>query len=315
MPESARVPTRFHDRRLPAIGLQPRLSWLPSAAALLLFAASVVPARANDLPNACDLKPDPNKPFNVNVSTEFTTDYIYRGVTLSARQPAVGASIEIDYAPFYVRFEPHSVKLPTNPSAELGFSAGFCKEIFNKVKFDIGASYLYYPGEIPVGPVTSTSYGEAHATISVQPTKILTLTATYAYSPNISNTGAWSQYVEGGFEIDLPKVLPKDFTWSLAGGVGHSWFGTQSADLGGFPLPEYTHWHLGLSFVYKEAMTLELSYHNTNLSKENCFVFTGDPNAVPGGAIDPITNPMGLRSNWCGPAFVGTLSFDLSPEK
>jgi len=58
-----------------------------------------------------------------------------------------------------------------------------------------------------------------------------------------------------------------------------------------------------------------LTYHNTNLSKENCFVFTGDPNAVPGGAIDAITNPTGLRSNWCGPALVGTLSFEFSPIK
>src|SRR5205807_5733696 len=113
-------------------------------------------------------------------------------------------------------------------------------------------------------------------------------TATYAYSPNISNTGAWSHYVEGGFDIALPKVLPEDFTWSLSGGVGRSWFGTQSADLGGFPLPAYTHWSLGVSFVYKE-ITLDLTYHNTSLSKENCFVFTGDPNAVAGGAIDPVT--------------------------
>ena len=31
--------------------------------------------------------------------------------------------------------------------------------------------------------------------------------------------------------------------------------------------------------------------------------------------IDPVTNPMGLRSNWCGPAFVGTLSYEFSPGK
>jgi hypothetical protein len=140
----------------------------------------------------------------------------------------------------------------------------------------------------------------------------------YAYSPNYSNSGAWEHFVQGGFELDLPTVLPKvfakDIEWSLAGDVGHSWFGTQSASLGGFPLPAYTYWHVGISFTY-DLYTLDLSYHDTSLTKESCFVFTGDPGAVPGGAINVITNPMGLRSNWCGSAFVGTLSFEFSPGK
>jgi uncharacterized protein (TIGR02001 family) len=290
-----------------------------AAVALLLAIAPGAPALAGDLPGACDAKePTAGKPFDITVGGEFNSNYIYRGVTLSALQPAVGASIEIDRGPFYFTFEPHSVKLPTNPSAELGFGAGFCKEVVKNVKIDIGVSYLYYPGETPTPPVTSTSYGEAHATISIEPTTILTLAATYAYSPNYSNTGAWEHYVEGTFEIDMkkvfPRLLPKEIEWSLAGAVGHSWFGNQSADLGGFPLPAYTHWSLGISFNY-DPFTLDVSYHNTNLTKENCFVFTGDPNATPGGAIDLITNPMGLRSNWCGPAFVGTLSYEFSPGK
>jgi uncharacterized protein (TIGR02001 family) len=292
-------------------------SWLESAAvALLLAAASGMPALAGDLPGACEAETPNGKPFDITVSGEFNTDYVYRGITLSAHQPAVGAKIEVDRGPLYFTFEPHSVKLPTNLSAELGFSGGFCKAV-NNITIDLGATYLYYPGEIPVGPVTSTSYWEGHATISV-PVGTLTLAATYAYSPNYSNTGAWEHYVEGNFELDLPKVLPKllgkDIEWSLSGSVGRSWFGTQSASLGGFPLPGYTYWSLGISFTY-EAFTLDLTYTNTNLTKENCFVFTGDPNAVPGGAIDLVTNPQGLRSNWCGPAFVATLSAQFPPGK
>lgn len=290
-------------------------SFLAGKAAVLLFAATVAPAIGGDLPNACEPK-DPNKPFDISAGAEFATDYVYRGITLSAHQPTVSASLEVDYAPFYLRFEPHSVKLPTNPAAELGFSGGFCKK-FDKFTFDVGVVYYYYAGEIPVPPVTSTSYGEAHATLAYDPFDVLTLTATYAYSPNYSNTGAREHYLEGSVEIHLdkvfPKLLPKEVEWSLTGTLGRSWFGTQSADLGGFPLPSYTNWSLGLSFEYS-PFTFELTYSNTSLSKENCFVFTGDPNAAPGGTIDVVTNPLGLRSNWCGPALVGTLSFDLSPK-
>ena len=277
-----------------------------------------MPALAADLPDACDANDPPrNKPFEIHVSGEIDTDYIYRGVTLSAHQPAVGASIEIDHGPFYFSFDPHSVKLPTNPSAELGFSGGWCKEVVKNIKLNLGVVYFYYVGEVPVGPVVSTSYGEAQATVSYDhPSELFTLSATYAYSPNYSDTGAWEHYVEGGPEIHMekvfPKLLPKDVDWSLAGTVGHSWFGTQSASLGGFPLPDFTNWSIGLSFEY-DAFTLELTYSNTSLTKENCFVFTGDLGAAPGGVIDPISNPMGLRSNWCGPAFIAALSYEFSP--
>jgi uncharacterized protein (TIGR02001 family) len=311
----------FGDERRLRINRKERYCrWARTAGVALLLAAPAVPAFAGDMPDACDAKDPPanGKPFDITVGGQFATDYIYRGITLSAHQPAVSASIEVDRGPFYFKFEPSSVKLPTNPSAELGFSAGFCKEVVDKIKIDIGVAYLYYPGEMPVPPVTSTSYGEAHATLAYAAGGGLTLYGMYAYSPNYSNTGAWEHYVEGSFDFDLPKVLPKlfskDIEWSLSGSVGRSWFGNQSADLGGFPLPAYTSWSVGISFEY-DPFTLGLTYSNTNLTKENCFVFTGDPNAAPGGVINPLTNPMGLRSNWCGPAFVGTLSYEFSPGK
>ena len=296
--------------------------WLNSAVIALLLAISLGPALAVEMPGACDYKePKPGteaKPFDVTISGEFNSDYIYRGVTLSAHQPAAGFSLEVDRGPFYFTFEPHSVNLPTVPSAELGFSAGWCREVVDKIKLNLGAVYFYYANEVPVGPVTSTSYGEAQASITYEPTEKLTFSALYGYSPNFSNTGAWEHYVEGGIEIHMekifPNLLPKDVGWSLSGTVGRSWFGTQSASLGGFPLPSYASWTAAISFDY-EPFTLSFTYSNTSLTKENCFVFTGDPGAAPGGVIDPVTNPMGLRSNWCGPAFVGSLSYSFSPEK
>ena len=295
--------------------------WLNSAVIALLLAISLGPALAVEMPGACDYKePKPGteaKPFDVTISGEFNSDYIYRGVTLSAHQPAAGFSLEVDRGPFYFTFEPHSVNLPTVPSAELGFSAGWCREVVDKIKLNLGAVYFYYANEVPVGPVTSTSYGEAQASIAYEPTEKLTFSALYGYSPNFSNTGAWEHYVEGGIEIHMekifPNLLPKDVGWSLLGTVRRSWFGTQSASLGGFPLPSYASWTAAISFDY-EPFTLSFTYSNTSLTKENCFVFTGDLTAAAGGVIDPITNPLGLRSNWCGPAFVGSLSYTSGPK-
>ena len=59
-------------------------------------------------------------------------------------------------------------------------------------------------------------------------------------------------------------------------------------------------------------MNLDLRYHDTNLSKENCFLFTGDPGAAPGGRVDLLSNPQGLTSRWCGAALVAKLWFELN---
>jgi len=183
---------------------------LGSAGLALLLGIALGPALAVEMPDACDYKPGPEaKPFDVKVGAEFNSDYIYRGVTLSAHQPAMGFSVEVDRGPFYFTFEPHTVNLPTAPSAELGFSGGWCREVLDKLKLNLGVVYFYYANEVPVGPVTSTSYGEAQASIAFEPTEKVTFSALYGYSPNYSNTGAWEHYVEGGLEIHMEKIFPK----------------------------------------------------------------------------------------------------------
>jgi hypothetical protein len=130
----------------------------------------------------------------------------------------------------------------------------------------------------------------------------------FAYSPNVSNTGAWGNYAAFGIGLDLPShAMPQDIGASITGGAGYSWFGNQSAALGGFPLPAYLNWNAGVTFTRKN-LSLDLRYYDTNLSKENCFVLTGDPSATAGGRPNPITNPDGLVSTWCSATFVAKFS-------
>jgi hypothetical protein len=57
--------------------------------------------------------------FEFNTRAGLASDYIYRGVTLSDRKPAVGAGIEATFAGFYAGATFASVKLPTQPSGEI----------------------------------------------------------------------------------------------------------------------------------------------------------------------------------------------------
>jgi uncharacterized protein (TIGR02001 family) len=250
-------------------------------------------------------------PFELNVRGGFASDYIYRGVTLSDRKPAVGAGLEAALGLLYAGATVTSVKLPSQPAAEITMSGGVRPKLWD-IDFDFGWTYFLYPGEtVPVGAFAGIDYWEAVARADTRIGEALRVAGGFAYSPNVSNTGAWSKYAAFGLGIDLPRAaLPRNVTASLTGSAGYFWFGNQSAALGGFPLPAYVNWNAGMTFTH-QIFNLDLRYYDTNLSKENCFVFTGDPNAAPGGAIDPVTNPLGLTSRWCSATFVAKFWFAL----
>ena len=239
------------------------------------------------------------------------SDYIYRGTTLSDHEPAAGAAFEARFGSLYAGSTVATVKLPTEPAAELTFAGGIRPNIA-MIDFDLGVTYFAYPGERLPGETNGINYWETVIRGDRKIGEQFRVAAGYAYSPNVSNTGAWSQYVAAGLGFDAPdRLLPPNLAASFTTAAGYSWFGNQNALLGGFPLPAYLNWQAGVTFTHK-AFNLDLRYYDTNLSKENCFVFTGDPNARPGGRVDLVANPGGLVSNWCGAAFVAKAWFALN---
>jgi uncharacterized protein (TIGR02001 family) len=236
------------------------------------------------------------------------SDYIYRGTTLSGGGPAAGAAVEATFGSLYAGATMATVKLPTEPVAEFTMAGGIRPKIAT-INFDLGATYFAYPGEKSPGVTNGINYWEAAIRGDKSIGESFRIAAGYAYSPNVSNTGAWSQYVAAGLGYNVPtRLLPQRLGVSFTTAAGYSWFGNQAPQLGSFPLPAYLNWQAGVTFTYK-AFNLDLRYYDTNLSKENCFVFTGDPSARPGGRIDPITNPAGLVSNWCGATVVAKAWF------
>ena len=248
--------------------------------------------------------------FQFEVRGGFATDYIYRGTTLSDHKPAVGAAAEATFAQFYAGVAIASVKLPTQPAAEIAMSGGVRPKIAD-INFDLGVTYFLYPGETSVSATEGVDYWEAAIRADKRIAEYVRVAGGFAYSPNVSNTGAWSWYAAGGVGLEVPsRLLPPDIAVSFTGGAGYSWFGNQSQEFGGFALPAYLNWQAGVTFSRK-IFNLDLRYYDTNLSRENCFVLTGDPNARPGGVINPVTNPEGLTSSWCSATFVAKIWFAL----
>jgi len=249
--------------------------------------------------------------FSFSVRGGIASDYVYRGTTLSDRRPAAGGAVEATFGQFYAGASVATVRLPTEPFAEFTFSGGVRPRIGN-VDLTLGAVYYSYPGEQLPGPTGGINYWEMGFRGDTTIGELIRVAAGYAWSPNVSNTGAWSQYAAAGLGFDVPaRLLPQDVSVSFTGGAGYSWFGRQSLVLGGLPLPDYLNWSAGMTIALK-VFNFDLRYHDTNLTKESCYAFTGDPKATPGGRIDPITNPGGLVSRWCSPALVARLWFALN---
>jgi uncharacterized protein (TIGR02001 family) len=254
----------------------------------------------------------------MTVDASFQSDYRYRGISLSRLGPSGSSSIELERDGFYVGGLVYTVRLPGNPVAELTGSAGVRRTIAG-IDYDLWAEAYYYPAEAPPPGSGATNYWQANLKGS-RKFGGFELIGQLGFSPTVWNSGAWGTYGSGVLNIDMPtfKLPREDITWKLIGELGYQGFGVTSL---GAQLPDYSHWRLGAMFT-RGNWSLEVNYQDTNLSKESCFVLTGDTSA--GGTFAAVgdtalrrfvANTEGLQSNLCGRAVVGVLSFEFSPPK
>jgi uncharacterized protein (TIGR02001 family) len=276
----------------------------------------------------------PVSPWDVAFGGALMSDYNFRGISQSDRGPSVTAYVETRYnvnANFqlYAGSQYWAVDLPTHPSCECDFYAGF-RPTVGPLAFDFGFIYYWYARERQVfltdqfpAPATfvrtdfpwtvkDTDYWEVYGKVTWDVVKDrFALGANYFYSPDWLGSGAFGFYASGTAKVTLPSFTmplfggPKEIGWYLSGEVGHYSLGTTDPILGSVNLPDYWTWNVGVAFT-QGIFTLDLRYYDTNTSKEECFALTGDLRGLPGG-----TNPIG-QSKWCNSAFVVSSKFDLT---
>lgn len=271
-------------------------------------------------------------PWDLAFGAAIMSDYNFRGISQSDRGPAVSAYFEPRFninpnLQLYVGLAGSSVKLPTDPSAEIDFYGGI-RPTFGALALDFGFIYYYYPEERQIDGIiitappsgnttlTQTDFWEVYGKASYTLNEIVTLGANVYYTPSWLNSGADGVYLAGTAKLTAPGTIFQSAVGAyVSGEFGHQSLGTTKIDPVAFPvpwqLPDYNYWNLGAAFTYK-ALTLDFRYHDTDLSKEECNVLTADPGATLGGTIIPITNAAGAQSKWCGSAFIVKLSVDSS---
>jgi uncharacterized protein (TIGR02001 family) len=219
--------------------------------------------------------------FDAKFSAGITSDYNYRGYTLSDHLPSVSANGEADYDIFFASVNVASVQMPGLSHFQMTDTLGL-RRAFDALTVETGGAIYSYPGF-----ANDPSYAEVYFSPSYKVTKDLTAGVNFFYAPDYYRMGAWENYNSLALKYDLGWGL------SFSTEVGRQSFGTTHA---GIKLPDYTYGNAGFSYTYK-SLTFDLRYHATTLTKQSCFLITGTGSAVGG-------------SNGCDQAVIASLSWN-----
>jgi uncharacterized protein (TIGR02001 family) len=224
-----------------------------TAASIALCALSVsMPAIAAEEPAA--EKEEATGPIDVEATVTMVSDYRFRGVSLSDKDLALQAGINVSHeSGAYVGFWGSTIAENTGSDLELDFLAGFSGG--EAITYDIGAVYYVYPGASSLNYIETvgklgTTVGPAELGVQV------------AYAPKQSNLGdADNLYLATTASVGIPST-----PFTLSGSFGYE-DGAFAGDRG-----NKLDWSAGISASF-DALTLGASYVDAN--RRSVFV-TGD---------------------------------------
>ncbi|HYF57303.1 MAG TPA: TorF family putative porin [Salinarimonas sp.] len=281
-----------------------RLASLSVPAALAL---GIAPALAADPPAVVPVAvAPPASVFDVAFGAKIQSDYNFRGISQTDRRPGVAGYVELQAFEnlLYAGIAGYSVDLATRPAAEVDLTLGVRPKL-GPFTFDFGAIFYWYPDERQyidaagtIWTPRNTDFTELAAKVVYNHGDKLLLGANLFHAWDWLGSGATGTYASVTAKWNLPFLEGL----ALSGELGHYWLGTTSAYLGGLNLPDYTYWNAGLAYTFK-TITLDLRYHDTDLSKQECFALTADPRGIVSGSG---------RSRWCSQTFIASLSVDLT---
>jgi len=242
------------------------------------FATPVVlkSARSTDMP-APTPGPQAAPLFDAKFSAGITSDYNYRGYTLSNHKPSVFGTAEWDYGILFASVNSASVQMPNLSHFQMTDTLGI-RPAFGPVTVETGVAYYSYPGG-----ASDPSYSEFYVAPSYSATSRLLVGLKLYYAPDYYRMGVWENYNSIAAKYDVGSGL------TISAELGHQTFGKTAI----VALPNYTYGNIGLSFTYK-SLTFDLFYHATTLSKQTCFLITGTGSEIGG-------------SNGCDSAVIATL--------
>jgi uncharacterized protein (TIGR02001 family) len=249
---------------------------LLGAASIASVVSIAAPAIAQDAPE-----------FSLSGYATVTSDYRFRGISQSDRDFAPQGSLNLSTADgWYVGAWASTVDFdPTNsgnPHVEVDIYGGK-KTDLGFAEWNIQPYYYAYPSaDVPAG-APSPDYFELINQLS-HTFGPVSVTATYAWSPELPFAGGEGNYLGGTAAIPINDWL------SISGNVGHQW--AENAKLVGSR--DYTWGDIGVTASYM-GFALDLRYSGTDLNRAQCAAFyMATTNACAGGFVGSLTYTVNL---------------------
>ncbi len=209
--------------------------------------------------------------LGLSATATFTTDYVFRGISNSAQNPAVQAEFDASYGIFYIGMWGSNVDFggstPPDPvgidlaTVEIDYYAGIAPT-WKDISFDIAFLYYTYPGAFDPGG--EFDYYEIKTGASYTFFEALTLgIANYWTDENFGETGH-NDVLELSAEYAFANKWFNFFSPSISGVYGWQWGDSGS---GGF---DYEYWNAGLTLGFLDNWSADVRYWDTNLSDNFC---------------------------------------------
>lgn len=196
-----------------------------------------------------------DREFSWSMTVGGTSDYIFRGISLTSEDPAAQGSVDMSYGIFYAGAWASNVDGAGYEPMELDLYTGI-KPTLGQFTFDLGLiGYLY-----PIAD-DAANYYEFKAGVSTEIVSKLTGGVTFYYVPDQDNSPEiWT--VEGTLAYSLPQV--HIFAPTISGTLGY----TEADTVGWFSVVEdgYMYWNAGLSLGV-EKLTFDFRYWDTDLNQ------------------------------------------------
>src|SRR5689334_14479501 len=213
------------------------------ALAALAATAFAAPALAQDTQPAQE-PAGGNGGFDISATATVVSDYRFRGVSSSDRDPALQGSVDVSYHGFYAGAWGSSIARTADTNVELDLYAGYTGNA-GPLEYDFGVIAYLYPG----GDGTANVYeGKASVSYTLGPA---TGKLSAYYAPDQGNLAGDNLYLNGELRVGIPTT---PFTvFASAGRERGSFYGRK------------WDWSLGFEFT-RGPFTASLSYVDTNLS-------------------------------------------------
>lgn len=187
----------------------------------------------------------------VSANVSLTSDYVFRGVSLSDNGPAIQGGFDYTNEMWYAGVWGSSL----SSGVETDLYAGVTPTT-GPISWDLGVIGYFYPGADD--DAAEFDYYELKGTATFNPTEQLALGVGLYYSPeNYGDTGdATYLEVNAGYTVND--------AFAINGAYGNQTIEYPLGQSGGVPEDDYNTWNLGATYAL-HGFNLDFRYHDTDI--------------------------------------------------